>query len=339
MTSGLSTSNGPYLHDRRSVNTLMRDVLLALLPVYVALIWLYGIGILVNALLCSLACLSFEAAILRIRQRPVAPALKDCSALLTGLLIAVCLPPQIPFWLPLIAALFAIVFAKHLYGGLGYNLFNPAMVGFAVLLVSFPAYMGYWPPPDLSGIEQASAGIDLLLQGHLSVDAISSATPLDIVKTELGNMQTMPEIYTGELFNSFGPRGWVWVNIFALAGGLWLLVRKTIGWRIPTGVVLGLSLPALVAWIGDGNINPSPWFQLVSGGTLIGVFFIATDPVSSASTQRGQLVYGAGIGVLTYLIRTWGAYPDGFAFAVLLMNLAVPIIDRYTQPRIYGRAK
>jgi len=335
-----ATDPGPYVHSSHNVAGMMRTVMLALAPAIAALFWLFGIGILLNCLIACLSCWLFEYAMLKLRDKPLRPTLYDGSALLTGLLIGVCLPPAVPFWLPFIAALFAVVFAKHLYGGLGHNLFNPAMAGYAVLLVSFPSYMGYWPPPDLSGLNDSllSLGDTLALQtGRLTpFDAVSSATPLDTLKTGLNNMQMLPEIQTGAAFDGFGPRGWVWVNLLALAGGIWLLLRGVISWRIPVGVVAGLGIPALLAWLGDAGVNPSPWLHWVSGGTLLGVFFFATDPVSSAATPRGQLIYGAGIGILTWVIRTWGAYPDGFAFAVLLMNLAVPLIDRYTPTKIYG---
>lgn len=330
----------PYAHSKRTVSGMMRDVLLALVPVTLALTWLFGSGVLLNVIVAAGSCVAFEALVLRLRGQDVEPRIKDCSALVTGLLLALCLPPTVPFWIPVIGSLFAIVLAKHVYGGLGYNLFNPAMVGFAVLLVSFPAWLGYWPPPALNGLDDGGLSFTETLRifatGEMPVDAVSRATPLDAIKSGLGNMLTMPELKAGELFDGFGPRGWVWVNLAALCGGIWLLVRKVISWRIPLGVVAGLALPALFAMTGDSAVNPSPWLQLMSGGTMLGVFFIATDPVSSAATPKGQIIYGIGIGLLTWIIRTWGAYPDGFAFAVLLMNLCVPLIDRYTAVRIYG---
>jgi electron transport complex protein RnfD len=277
------------------------------------------------------------AAALKIRGRNLQPWLTDGSAPLTGVLLALALPPLTPWWLIVIASLFAIVFAKHLYGGLGYNLFNPAMAGYAVLLISFPAYMAWWP--DLSAGSSLNDTLHYFLYGTAAADALSGATPLDALQTGLKQMQTLPELVANGTLATAGSAEWVWINLAAIAGGLFLLMRRTITWQIPAGVILGLTLSALIAWIGDAAVNPSPWLQLVSGGTMIGVFFIATDPVSSASTPKGKLIYGAGIGVLTYVIRTWGAYPDGFAFAVLLMNLAVPLIDRYTRPTLYGQVQ
>ena len=335
--SFLSNSPAPHQHSQRNVAQMMRDVLLAMFPVSLMLCWTYGWGVLLNILFAASCCWLLEAAALKIRGRNLQPWLTDGSAPLTGVLLALALPPLTPWWLIVIASLFAIVFAKHLYGGLGYNLFNPAMAGYAVLLISFPAYMAWWP--DLSAGSSLNDTLHYFLYGSAAADALSGATPLDALQTGLKQMQTLPELVANGTLATAGSAEWVWINLAAIAGGLFLLMRRTITWQIPAGVILGLTLSALIAWIGDAAVNPSPWLQLVSGGTMIGVFFIATDPVSSASTPKGKLIYGAGIGVLTYVIRTWGAYPDGFAFAVLLMNLAVPLIDRYTRPTLYGQVQ
>ncbi|MDG1462841.1 MAG: RnfABCDGE type electron transport complex subunit D [Gammaproteobacteria bacterium] len=327
----------PFIHSQRTVGGMMREVLLALTPAITALTWQFGIAVLINIIFACICCWLFEFSVLKLRNRSLQPSLSDCSALLTGALIATALPPLTPWWLIAIAALFAIVFAKHLYGGLGFNLFNPAMAGFAVLLVSFPAYMAWWPTPDTAQDWQQVASY--FISGSIVADAISGATPLDVVKTELNRMQTLPEILSGTAFSISGSTGWIWINLMALLGGVFLLVRKIISWHIPVGVIIGLGGLTLIAWIGDSAVNMSPSLQLLSGGTMLGIFFIATDPVSSCSNPKGKLIYGAGIGILTYIIRTWGAYPDGFAFAVLIMNLTVPIIDRYTRPSIYGQQK
>ena len=333
----LSNSRAPHQHSQRNVAQMMRDVLLATFPVSTILCWTYGWGVLLNILFAASCCWLLEAAALKIRGRRLQPWLTDGSAPLTGVLLALALPPLTPWWLIAIASLFAIVFAKHLYGGLGYNLFNPAMAGYAVLLISFPAYMAWWP--ELSARSNINDTLHYFLYGTAAADALSGATPLDAIQTGLKQMQTLPELLANGTLATAGNAQWVWVNLAAIAGGLFLLMRRTITWQIPAGVILGLALSASIAWIGDAAVNPSPWLQLVSGGTMIGVFFIATDPVSSASSPQGKLIYGAGIGALTYVIRTWGAYPDGFAFAVLLMNLAVPLIDRYTRPKLYGQVQ
>ncbi len=335
---GSSTpSQAPFIHSQRTVGGMMREVLLALVPVIAALIWQFGIAVLINLVFACVCCWLFELAVLKLRNRPLQPWVSDGSALLTGALLATALPPLTPWWLIVIAALFAIVFAKHLYGGLGYNLFNPAMAGYAVLLISFPAYMAWWPASETAPDWQQA--FSYFVSGSATADAISGATPLDVVKTELNRMQTLSEIRSGTTFSISGTTGWIWINLMAALGGVFLLARKVISWHIPVGVIVGLGGMTLIAWIGDAAINLPPSLQLLSGGTMLGVFFIATDPVSSCSNPKGKLIYGAGIGILTYIIRTWGAYPDGFAFAVLLMNLAVPLIDRYTRPPIYGQQK
>jgi len=319
---------------------MMHTVMLAMVPMLAAMVWLFGTGVILNVVFACLCCAVFEIVILKLRGMDSKAGLRDGSALLTGILLGAALPPLVPFWLILIAAIFAIVIAKHIYGGIGSNLFNPAMVGYAVLLVSFPAHMSSWPAPalDETSVTGLADTLSYFWSGAIAAaDGTTAATPLDAMKSELGRMRTVPEVLSADWNSGFGPRGWVWINLFAALGGLFLVVRNIISWHIPAGVVAGLAIPSLLAVIGDASTNPSPWFNLVSGGTMLGVFFIATDPVSSASSPRGKLIYGAGIGFLTYAIRTWGAYPDGFAFAVLLMNMCVPLIDRYTLPMPYGR--
>ncbi len=211
--------------------------------------------------------------------------------------------------------------AKHAYGGLGQNPFNPAMVGYAALLVSFPVEMTRWPVP----------GADW--------DAVTGATALDALRTGLRESYTMGEIRAGAAFGSVGAAGSEWVNLAALAGGLFLLARGVIRWQIPVAMLAGLAVPAALAQWLDPGAHPGALFHLASGATMLGAFFIATDPVSAATSDRGRLYFGAGIGLLTWVIRSFGGYPDGVAFAVLLMNLAVPLIDRYTVPRIHGHAR
>jgi electron transport complex protein RnfD len=286
-----------------------------------------------------------EAAMLRLRQRPLAPFLRDSSALVTALLLAVALPPIAPWWLTVIGTLFAIVVAKHLYGGLGYNPFNPAMVGYVVLLISFPLEMTQWLPPAGAGFERPGPGTTLGLillgrpAGDTAVDAITQATPLDLIQTDIGLARTIEEIAASPLFGAVGGTGWEWVNLAFLLGGLWLLFRRIITWHIPVSLLAGLSLAALLFHVVDPSTHASPLFHLFSGASMLGAFFIATDPVSASTTPRGKLIFGAGIGVLVYVIRAWGGYPDGMAFAVLLMNIAVPTIDHYTQPRVFGEQR
>jgi electron transport complex protein RnfD len=243
-------------------------------------------------------------------------------------------------------AAFAILIAKHLYGGLGYNPFNPAMVGYVVLLVSFPVEMTAWPLPSADGVATRLTLVETItttLTGHLPAaldwDGITMATALDAVRTGLALGQTMSEVTAGKAFGAFAAAGWEWVSAAALLGGLALLALGVIRWHIPVAMLATIAVLATVLHGIDPGTYPGPAFHLFSGATMLGAFFIATDPVSAATSPRGRLVFGIGIGGLTILIRSFGGYPDGVAFAVLLMNLCVPVIDRLTVPRIYGHAK
>jgi len=241
---------------------------------------------------------------------------------------------------------FAVVVAKHLYGGLGYNPFNPAMVGYVVLLISFPREMTSWLPPNL--LNDLHVGFfDTLvaiftgsLPYELTIDAITSATPLDTIKTNLGLSITVGEsINSSALFGDFGGIGWEWIGNWIFLGGVWLIYKKIITWHIPISMLASLFIISLLFYLGDPDHNSSPMFHMFSGATMLGAFFIATDPVSACTTPKGKILFGAGIGALIYIIRVWGGYPDGVAFAVLLMNMAAPTIDYYTQPRVYGHSK
>ncbi|HFD79342.1 MAG TPA: electron transport complex subunit RsxD [Gammaproteobacteria bacterium] len=339
------TRSSPYLPPRNDVGRLMADVMLALIPGALALIWFFGWGTLFNLLLATTTAVGAEALMLGLRRRPVAATLRDGSAILTGLLLGLALPPLTPWWIPVVGALFAIVVAKQLYGGLGYNPFNPAMVGFVVLIISFPLQMTLWPPPRGMGQELLTF-LDTLrlvftgaLPAGLTLDGVTTATPLDAYKTGISLNLTGSEILSGPLFGSLAGRGWEWVNGAFLAGGLWMLARRTIHWQIPAGMLGTLFLMALLFYIGDADSFGSPLLHLFSGATMLGAFFIATDPVSASTTPRGRLYYGAGIGLIVYVIRCWGGYPDGVAFAVLLMNMAAPTLDYYTQPRVFGHGE
>lgn len=336
------TPSSPHLVTGQGVAEMMRLVIYALLPGLLVSIWILGWGVLFNVLLASLSAVTAEALMLRLRGRPVADTLQDTSALVTGILLALALPPLAPWWIPVIGGLFAIVVAKQLYGGLGYNPFNPAMAGYVVLLISFPKEMTLWGPP--AGLEAPQLGpveaVALMFGGQLpdgqSLDGLTMATPLDTVKTQLGLDLTLTEILEDPRFGAYGGKGWEWINLLYFLGGIALWRLRVIQWQIPAGVLGGLFLASFLFYIGDPDNYSSPLFHLFSGATMLGAFFIATDPVSASTTPRGRLYYGLGIGLLIYVIRTWGGYPDGVAFAVLLMNMAAPTIDHYTQPRTFG---
>ncbi len=336
------THTSPHLPTRQHLSQLMRRVVYALIPGILCAWWILGWGVLINLLLAGITALAAEAAMLALRKRPVWPTLQDYSALITGLLLALALPPLAPWWIPVLGSLFAIILAKQLYGGLGYNPFNPAMVGYVVLLISFPREMTLWSPP--SGIDAPSLGLaDTLaliftqqVPAGQTLDALTMATPLDSMKTRLGLGDTLSEIQQSPLFGAFGGKGWEWINLGFLLGGLALLYWKVIRWQIPVAMLATLFLLSGIFYVGDSDNYASPLFHLFSGAAMLGAFFIATDPVSAATTNRGRLYYGAGIGALVYIIRTWGGYPDAVAFAVLLMNMAAPTIDYYTRPHTFG---
>jgi electron transport complex protein RnfD len=335
----------PHARPLVSVPVVMRRVLYALVPAMICHTWYFGPGLAVNFALTASAALLTEATVLRLRGRPTRRALHDCSALVTAALLSFALPPFVPFWIPLLGGAIAITLAKQLYGGLGKNLFNPAMVGYVFLILSFPVEMTQWLPPRMGDLDYRplSVGehVSYVFTGdlppELDVDAVTRATPLDLVKEGLRAGRPFAEIRGGSLFGDFGGRGWEWVANFIALGGLYLLYTGTIRWHIPTMFLSGLLVPATVLYLIDPAGYATPGFHLFSGATMLGAFFIATEPVSAAGTDRGRLIYGAGIGLLVYALRTWGAYPDGVAFSVLLMNGTVPLINRYTRPRIYGQ--
>lgn len=335
----------PHVANSRDIAQIMREVIYALIPGTLAMAWYFGPGVLVNILIASVVALASEAAVVKVRGRDPRPLLMDGSAIVCAWLMALALPPLAPWWIPAIGAGFSIVIAKQLFGGLGYNIFNPAMAGYCALIVSFPVEMTHWIPPR--GLASDSLGLIQTLYFSfnnmpptgVSWDAITQATPLDRMHTELSMMRTIDEIRTNTLWGNFGGRGWEWIANWYLAGGLWLAYRRIIDWRIPLAVTLGLLSIAGLFYFSDPNTHPFPAFHLFSGGAMLGAFFIATDPVSASTTPLGRWVYGIGIGVLIFIIRSFGSYPDGVAFAVLLMNSAVPLIDRYTLPRPFGHRR
>jgi len=340
MTDGIVSF--PHGSRPNRVDRIMLEVILALIPGTLAMIWYFGWGILINLVLAGLFAVLAETVALRLRGRPALPALRDLSALVTALLFALAVPPTLPWWLTLLGMVFAIGVAKQLYGGLGYNPFNPAMAGYVFLLVSYPLAMTSWLPPSMLA-EQDLGFIDsvrLIFTGTpppgLTWDAITMATPLDQMRTQLDRNLMIDEIRASPLWGDFGGRGWEWVGNWFLLGGLFLLRRRIISWHIPVSMLLGLLVTAGFFWLLDPQTHPFPAFHMFSGGAILGAFFIATDPVSACTTPKGQLIFGAAIGVLVFVIRTWGGYPDAVAFCVLLMNIAAPTIDYYTQPRVFG---
>ena len=229
----------------------------------------------------------------------------------------------------------AIIVAKHLYGGLGMNPFNPAMVGYVIMLVSFPLEMSAWiAPGDTPSLTQS---IERFLGLLPDIDALTGATPLDTFRNLAGDLQAQSA--APALQGALGGPGWQLVNVAFLFGGLYMLKLRIISWQVPLSLIAALALTALPFWLWDSSRFASPLFHLFSGATMMGAFFIASDPVTAATSRFGKLIYGAMIGILVWVIRSLGGYPDGMAFAVLLLNLAAPTIDYYTQPRTYGHQK
>ncbi|OYY80851.1 MAG: electron transport complex subunit RsxD [Methylophilales bacterium 16-45-9] len=304
--------------------------------------WVFGGGILVTISLATLTALIAEAALLKIRQRPIKPYLSDLSAVVTAWLLALSLPPLAPWWLVVVATLFAIIVAKQLYGGLGYNPFNPAMAGYAAMLISFPIIMTKWPAPlllaqtPLSFMDQLGYIFAHTLPSGVTMDAVTSATPLDYLKTQLMLKQEVSAITQAPIFGAYGAKGGELVTVAYLLGGLYLVQQRIISWHLPTAFLAALAAISLIFYGFDSAHYANPLFHLMSGASMLCAFFIITDPVSGPTTPRGKLYFAAGIGILTYLIRVYGGYPDGVAFAVLIMNMFVPIIDAATQPRVFG---
>lgn len=339
----LNRLSSPFLLGTNRVTLQMLQLLLALVPAVIAIVYFFGPSVLITMTLAIVVALLAEALMLWLRSRPIKLFLTDGSAIVTAVLLAISLPPLAPWWLTVTGTLFAIIFAKHLYGGLGYNPFNPAMIAYVLLLISFPLEMTTWLPT--AGLSEQpldfGSAFAFIFNSPLasSIDAVSGATPLDAMKTQIGLLQLPVDILQQPLFGLFGGKGWEWTNFWLAIGGVFLIYRRVISWHIPVAMLAGLSIISFITWFLAPEITASPLFHLFSGGTMLGAFFIATDPITAATTIKGKLVFGAGVGLLTYIIRIWGGYPDGIAFAVLIMNMLVPLIDYYTQPKIYGRVR
>ncbi len=338
-------NRSPYISDAPSVGAIMLKVLLALVPGVVAYVWVFGGGILVTIALASATALAAEAVMLKIRKRPIRPFLTDYSAVTTAWLLALAIPPLSPWWLIVVGTLFSIVIAKHLYGGLGYNPFNPAMIGYAVLLISFPVLMTKWPAAlqlaqtKLGFIDQLQFIFSGTLPPQTMLDAVTSATPLDYLKTQLTLKQDISTISQAPIFGAFGGKGGEYVTGAYLLGGIYLWQQKIITWHLPTAFLAALAAISGIFWLVDSAHFASPMFHLFSGASIMCAFFIITDPVSGPTTPKGKLWFAAGAAVITYLVRVYGGYPDGVAFAVIFMNVCVPLIDTYTQPRVFGHEK
>jgi len=330
----LMNLSSPHHHSLSKTSRLMAWVLLATLPGLAVQSYFYGYGTLINLVWASGLALGLEALVLGLRRRPIMIFLTDGSALVTAFLIALALPPFSPWWLTLIAVLFSIVFAKHLYGGLGNNPFNPAMVGYAICLIAFPVSMTQWPAIEqtLSFGQQWQWFWMESIDG--GIDAWTGATALDLMRHTNGLTLNEVALDNPQLGLSLSVS--MWVNLAYLAGGIGLLAINAFTWHAPIAMLASLGLCAGLFHMGEPDLYPSASQHLLTGATMFSAFFIVTDPVSGATSRKGKVVFGIGVGILVFIIRTFGSYPDAFAFAILLMNLSAPLIDTYTRPKAYG---
>ena len=338
-------ASSPHNRLKRKTPELMRLVIYACIPGIIVQWYFFGAGNIIHILIASIICLLSEALILSLREKPIRKTL-------TAVLLGICLPPFAPWWITVIGAAFAIIVTKQLYGGLGSNPFNPAMSAYVLLLVSFPLQMSMWSPPaPLQSFNlNLSDTFTVIFSGYsnegysvaqlrTNLDGITLATPLDTLRTDLTQGLTASESLTKSVFSQHAGIGWEMVNFAFLLSGLILWQLKVIKWQIPLATLAGVGFMAVIGMIINPDQSASPLFHWFSGATMFAAFFIATDPVSASTTDKGRLIFGFMIGALVYIIRTWGGYPDAFAFAILLANMAVPLIDQLTQPRVYGHNK
>jgi Na+-translocating ferredoxin:NAD+ oxidoreductase subunit D len=339
---------GPFTHTANSVTRTMGWVLAALAPATAYGLWLFGWPALILFAVTLLSALAAEAAMLKLLGQPVRARLWDGSALLTGWLLAASLPPWAPWWVGALGSVVAIVLGKHLFGGLGQNPFNPAMVARVVLLISFPVQMTLWVAPAPLGSPAAPTFTEALaISGGTAPvpDHLSAATALGSLRTELARgvpvsqsstrLPPPEQLARGAEGGSLGETS----AALLLAGGLLLLALRIISWQTPVGLLGTLGALAAASHALDPARFASMPIHLLSGGAMLGAFFIATDYVTSPVSRNGQLLFGAGIGALTWVIRSLGGYPEGLAFAVLIMNALVPLIDRKLRPRVFGRSR
>ncbi len=339
--------SAPFTRSDSQVQAIMKQVMLALMPATLFGLFLFGWPAVFLFTVTALSALVFEAMCLTLAGRPVRATLLDGSALLTGWLTAMTLPPWAPWWIGAVGSAIAIIVGKQVFGGLGQNLFNPAMLARVALLVSFPLEMTTWVHP-VSLFSSATPGLleslAITFGSAPPPDGVTGATLIGHIKTEFSQGRGLGESLAsggyGFLKSFFG-----WTSgslgetssFLILLGGLWLLKKKVITWHIPLSMLATVAVLASIFAQVDGERYPGPFFHLSSGALMLAAFFIATDYVTSPSSSGGQILFGAGCGLMIYLIRTWGAYPEGAGFSVLLMNALTPVIDHYVRPRIYGR--
>lgn len=323
--------HAPLLRQGMTTPSAMRDVVVALLPATAAAMWFFGI----SALLVLAACIAGAvlAEWLFAQGEARGESLRDYSGILTGLLLGLTLPPGLPLWMGFLGGFIGIALGKVIWGGIGHNLFNPALLGRAFLQATFPIAMTTWVPGSSEGnfftIYPSNLALPFM---QVSVDAMSSATPLGLMKFEQV-VTPLSDLAFGKINGSLGETS----GVALLLGGVYLWLRRDLDWRIPVSILATVILFSACLGLFDAERFPTPWFSVFSGGLLLGAIYMATDPVSSPVTPRGAWIFGIGVGVLVMLIRVFGGLPEGVMYAILLMNSATPLIDRYTQPRVFGR--
>ena len=317
----LIVAPAPHVHSGDSVRKNMLNVIIALIPAYLVSLYFFGLGAFIVSATAVVSCVVFEYLIQRFicKQKT---SIGDLSAVLTGMLLGFNLPSNLPVWMVVVGALVAIGVAKMSFGGLGNNLFNPALVGRVFLLISFPAPMTTWPKPTP------------LTMSYL--DAQTAATPLTLMKEKgVEALPTLWEMFIGHMGGSLGE-----VSALALLiGGIYLIATKTISWHIPVSILLTVFVFSGILWLANGEVYANPMIHLLSGGLMLGAIFMATDYVTSPMSPLGQIVYGIGIGIITIVIRVFGSYPEGMSFAILIMNAATPLINMYIRPKRFGENK
>lgn len=320
-------SASPHVHSDRTSKKLMYDVVIALVPAFLVSIYVFGIGALIVTSVAVISCLLFEYLIQKFLLRTDV-TISDGSALITGILLAFNLPSNLPIWMIIVGSLVAIGIAKMSFGGLGFNIFNPALVGRVFLLISFPVQMTMWPTAFENQIKIA--------------DAVTGATPLGVIKEGLQFGETMTDLSTKipsniDMLLGFTGGSLGEMSVIALLiGGLFLILRKVITWHIPVIMLLTIALMTGIFWMINPEQYANPLIHLLSGGAVIGAFFMATDLVTSPMTKKGMVIFALGIGLITVVIRLFGAYPEGVSFAILIMNAFVPLINKFFKPRRFG---
>ena len=326
MSNLLTVSPSPHVHSSDSTQKIMYRVVFAMIPAMAWGIYMFGFDAIRVGLISIISCLAFEYLIQKYLMK-VKPSITDGSALITGVLLAFNVPSNLPWWIIIIGAIAAMGIGKLSFGGLGANIFNPAIVGRVFLLISFPAQMTTWPATNA-----------------MAVDGVSAATPLALIKegikngTPVSQIEGLPQLSDMAIGFNHGSLGEI-SAILLILGGLYMLWKKVITWQIPASIILTVALVSGVFWLIDSEIYVNPLYHILTGGLMLGAIFMATDMVTSPMTGKGQIIFGIGIGLITISIRMFGAYPEGISFAILIMNAFVPLINMYIKPKRFGGQK